>query len=257
MTYAARSRRPDSRYGVTLVELLTALGVMAVLLALVVPALREARESSRRAQCLSNLRQNVSAILQYAASSDELFPLAAPMNPDARPAFVRLDFPDGSFLGVPYFDQMQFWHAAIAAATKEQADPTVFSPWFERDDHYGGASPYWTHPSDFYYPQSFMAAPSYWREGASQSTRDWRGVRTAEVRAPAAKVLLTTKVPSRTDVSGDQRNLRKGHAWAGFVDGHATKQSLAGVGNFIRNQLHRGYAAPLLTTKDGASGRDF
>lgn len=45
------------RDGFTIVELLVALGVIGLLIAITLPAVQTARESARRAECLNNLRQ--------------------------------------------------------------------------------------------------------------------------------------------------------------------------------------------------------
>jgi prepilin-type N-terminal cleavage/methylation domain-containing protein/prepilin-type processing-associated H-X9-DG protein len=52
--------------GFTLIELLVVLSVIALLVALLLPALTNARESGRRAVCLSNLRQIGQAFHMYA-----------------------------------------------------------------------------------------------------------------------------------------------------------------------------------------------
>ena len=67
--------RPRSRTGFTLVELLVVVGVIALLIGFLLPALNKARESARKAKCLSNLRQLAMAATQYANDNHGVFPL--------------------------------------------------------------------------------------------------------------------------------------------------------------------------------------
>jgi prepilin-type processing-associated H-X9-DG protein/prepilin-type N-terminal cleavage/methylation domain-containing protein len=60
----------------SLVELLVVIGIIALLLAILLPALSAARESSKRVQCLSNLRQMAIAAQSYVINNNGLFPVA-------------------------------------------------------------------------------------------------------------------------------------------------------------------------------------
>lgn len=58
----------------TLIELLVVIAIIAILAAILLPALNSARERGRSASCISNLKQITSGAGMYADANDEYFP---------------------------------------------------------------------------------------------------------------------------------------------------------------------------------------
>jgi prepilin-type N-terminal cleavage/methylation domain-containing protein len=73
---ATSPARPHRRCpGFTLVELLVVIGIIALLVSILLPALARARKQAQRTQCLSNLRQIHFSYTEYALRNKDMVPL--------------------------------------------------------------------------------------------------------------------------------------------------------------------------------------
>ena len=77
--------RPHDSGGFTLVELLVVIGIIALLISILLPALNKARDAAIRISCLSNLRQIGLAMRMYGNDNRDQCPIGAMANPDAFP----------------------------------------------------------------------------------------------------------------------------------------------------------------------------
>ena len=67
-------QRNTKRCGFTLIELLVVIAIIAILAAMLLPALSAARDRAKAATCMSNLRQLHQAMIAYADDHNNMIP---------------------------------------------------------------------------------------------------------------------------------------------------------------------------------------
>jgi prepilin-type N-terminal cleavage/methylation domain-containing protein/prepilin-type processing-associated H-X9-DG protein len=136
------SRLRRSHAAFTLVELLVVIGIIAVLVALLLPALNRAREAAKQTQCLSNMRQVGTALYIYLIDSKQVLP---PHKPHPDPNFfqgvpdygnptVYAQYPNVLGLLMPYMNNVK--GAMLCPTALDYYGSTAFNPTQYSDTNY-------------------------------------------------------------------------------------------------------------------------
>lgn len=126
---------PHKRMGVTLVELLVCVGIIGLIVALLLPAINNARGRARQSQCSSNVRELALAINAF-ESAHQRFPpgvslCSGPLLVGGTDVGNVCAGPNWATLMLPYLDEENLWNS-VTECMREQwnaCDDCEHEPW--------------------------------------------------------------------------------------------------------------------------------
>ncbi len=249
--------KASTKRAFTLVELLVAIGVIAILLAILLPALAGVRGSARKTVTLSNLKQSHAAFDLYLARYDRTYPWFEPGT------FLKAN-PEGTQSISPgYWDLNIYWPMLMHES----------APWPEHFKTFLGSGartgdqPWITEPNQgqryrtpsFEYCRAFFVRPEFFDESADESPKLYRPVRQSDVTHPGGKVLLFDRELTHLQGTEDASDVASVDTRPMvFADGHAEERKLSEASTpAVPAWLAGRPATPLHDTRNGVRGRDY
>jgi prepilin-type N-terminal cleavage/methylation domain-containing protein len=162
MSYRSTKRPNVFRQGFTLVELLVVISIISLLVALLLPALSAARDSSQTTLCVANSRSFMFALTCYLQDANEIWPTKGLTTGDAGDAYAGYLFSKGytdpSLMICPTAPTQYMFQYSIAA-----------NPWNKNDTDF---KQIWKGTTGYNYPFGTY----YWFGGGFKGTAStsWR-----------------------------------------------------------------------------------
>jgi prepilin-type N-terminal cleavage/methylation domain-containing protein/prepilin-type processing-associated H-X9-DG protein len=126
-----RTKRKLNRHGFTLIELLVVIAIIAILAAMILPALSRSKESARRTVCLNHLKQLGLAAMLYVMDNENYYPSSN--STDKWPQAIRPGYENLRLLACP--DDTSIKGAASDIASADLASRSfLFNGWTDYFD---------------------------------------------------------------------------------------------------------------------------
>jgi prepilin-type N-terminal cleavage/methylation domain-containing protein/prepilin-type processing-associated H-X9-DG protein len=197
------SRRPGAPPAFTLIELLVVIAIIAVLAAMLLPALSRARESARTTQCLGQMRQIALAIRLYSDGNNDEFPRSQ------HSAFAHNQLPWERAVAPELGHSFTTWTNLLRGLYRCPNDRRTNSI------SYGMNVYFELNPNN----DDYVGSPQVWRK-ASRIPKPSATILHAETASDADHIMAQFWIVPSDAADVDQKRHGKKSIYS-FVDGHA------------------------------------
>jgi|GEM_PF-1207861 len=255
MRHRSYRRGPACHAGFTLVELLVVVGIIAVLIAMLLPVLTRAREAARRTVCLSNTSQLTAAVLMYVADNRHRLPDACMTNSTDSPLSPRaVGLPAWTSIGpetyvLPSIGQLLERYLGQKGSVWQCPSANWASFSIRGGDPYGGITPadefkpniVYTATKDILFTLPGRSAYDIYKYRLEDwAVRNVAGLKATQVTALTGQraseiVLFYDRTPNYHAARGDIYSGMNGDFWAsyGYLDGHVEGKGYRNVREYL------------------------
>ncbi len=255
----------------TIIELLVSIVVIALLLAIGLPALSHAHQAARTLHCITSIRTSTFNITSYANGHDGLVP-SIPQWIDMQHTSIafpqaRQDFPDGASIQMSYFPAGRWWAAALLAdrpLDQSWTCPQYRDSLYLRNQYFYDDQPIFyamgrvVPLSSYEMSEAFRASPRYWKSGipGRRKTVYLSSQKLDLVAYPSRKVLLYERIILHDNTP--PYSFWNGSGPVAMTDGSAKVRSSTDAREGVFNQFDfPNQIKKIRNTKYGIFGLDY